>query len=156
VRLAQVAEVTKDPNAKVAGVFGTTRTREQQVPIIDALANNVGGMFQVNIPNKGGMLDTIAEDVAVELQAWIDQTGVHPLRPTQLPKKIMLTQIHPKVESMERGIEAYLTGDKNLLLYSILSNHQTQSYDQAVAVLDDLLAMPGHEEAAAHYGGRKK
>lgn len=155
-RLAQVAEVTKDPNAKVSSVFGREKTREQQVPIIDALANGVGGMFQVNVPNTGGLLDGIDEDVAVEVQAWIDQTGVNPLRMTQLPEKIMLTQIKPKVDAMERGILAYLTGDKQLLLYNVLSNPQTHSYDQAVAVLDDLLAMPGHEEAAAHYGGRKK
>jgi hypothetical protein len=46
--------------------------------------------------------------------------------------------------------------DRTMLLHNILANHQTRSYDQAVAVFDDLLAMPGHEEAAAHYGGRKK
>jgi len=57
---------------------------------------------------------------------------------------------------MERGLLAYLTGDKSILLYNVLENHQTRSYDQAVAVLEDLLAMPGHEEAAAHYSGRKK
>jgi alpha-galactosidase len=155
-RLAQVAAVTKDPGAKVSSVFGTTRTHEQQVPIIDALANGVGGMFQVNVPNKGGVLDGIAEDVAVEVQAWIDQTGVNTLRMTQLPKKIMLGQIEPKVNQMERGILAYLTGDKELLLHNVLESHQTHSYDQAVAVLDDLLSMPGHEEAKAHYSGRKK
>jgi alpha-galactosidase len=155
-RLEQVAAVTRDPNAKVSDVFGTTKTREQQVPIIDALANGVGGMFQVNVPNTGGVLDGIAHDVAVEVQAWIDQTGVNPLRMTQLPKKILLGQTQPKVNAMERGLEAYLTGDKQLLLHNILDNHQTTSYDQAVAVLEDLLAMPGHEEAAAHYGGRKK
>ena len=75
---------------------------------------------------------------------------------TPLPRKILLEQIAPKVLHMERGLEAYLTGDKTMLLYNILDNHQTRSYDQAVAVLEDLLAMPGHEEAAAHYSARKK
>ncbi|HEV2122410.1 MAG TPA: hypothetical protein VGW38_06520, partial [Chloroflexota bacterium] len=151
-RLAQIDAVLKDPEAKVADVFGRTKTREQQVPIIDALANGVGGMFQINFPNKGRVVEGIAEDVAVETQAWIDQTGVNPLRLTPLPKKILLEVIEPKVNTMERGLEAYLTGDKTMLLYNILANHQTRSYDQAVEVLEDLLAMPGHEEAAAHYG----
>lgn len=155
-RLAQIDAVLKDPEAKVADVFGRTKTREQQVPIIDALANGVGGMFQINFPNKGRVVEGIAEDVAVETQAWIDQTGVNPLRLTPLPKKILLEVIEPKVNTMERGLEAYLTGDKTMLLYNILANHQTRSYDQAVEVLEDLLAMPGHEEAAAHFGGRKK
>jgi alpha-galactosidase len=153
-RLAQVAAVLRDPGASVADLFGRTRTREQQVPIIDALAHNAGGTFQVNVPNRGGLLEGVAEDVAVEVRAWIDATGVHPLRPTPLPPKILLTQIAPKVLQMERGLTAFLTGDRALLLYSILDNHQTRSYDQAVAVLEDLLAMPGHEEAAAHFGAK--
>jgi hypothetical protein len=41
-----------------------------------------------------------------------------------------------------------------MLLYNILDNHQTRSYDQAVGVLGALLSMPGHEEAAAHYGAK--
>jgi alpha-galactosidase len=151
-RLEQVAAVLRDPAASVADVFGRTKTREQQVPIIDALANNTGGTFQVNVPNAGGLLEGVAPDVAVELQARIDATGVHPLRPTPLPKKIVLEQIAPKVLQMERGLEAFLSGDRSMLLYNILDNHQTRSYDQAVGVLEDLLAMPGHEEAAAHYG----
>jgi alpha-galactosidase len=153
-RLAQVAAVLRDPQASVADVFGRTRTREQQVPIIDALAHNAGGHFQVNVPNRGGLLEGVAPDVAVEVQAWIDATGVHPLRPTPLPRKILLEQIAPKVLQMERGLEAFLSGDRTMLLYSILDNHQTRSYDQAVGVLEALLAMPGHEEAAAHYGAK--
>jgi len=155
-RLKQVADTLADQSAKVADVFGTTKTREQQVPIIDALANGVGNHFQINIPNRGELIEGVAQDVAVEVQAWIDQTGVHALRPTPLPKKILQAQIYSKVESMERGMLAYLTGDRKLLLYNVLSHPQTRSYDQAVAVLDYLLAMPGHEEAAAHFGGRKK
>jgi alpha-galactosidase len=155
-RLAQVAAVSKDPDARVSDVFGTTRTREQQVPIIDALANGVGGFFQVNVPNAGGVVEGIGPDVAVEVRAWIDRTGVQPLRLTPLPKKILLEVVLPKVLHMERGLEAYLSGDKTMLLYDILDNHQTRSYDQAVAVLEDLLAMPGHEEAASHYEVRKK
>jgi hypothetical protein len=38
-----------------------------------------------------------------------------------------------------------------MLLWNVLDSPQTSSYDQAVNVLNDLLAMPGHEEMAAHY-----
>lgn len=155
-KLAQIDATLKDSSAKVADVFGTTRTREQQVPIIDALANGVGGMFQVNVPNAGGVVEGIDEDVAVEVRAWIDRTGVHPLRMTPLPKKVLLEAVLPKVMHMERGLEAYKSGDKTMLLYNILENHQTHRYDQAVAVMEDLLAMPGHEELAAHFSGRRK
>ncbi|CAA9589941.1 MAG: GH4 [uncultured Thermomicrobiales bacterium] len=149
-RLAEVARVAADPSASVAKLVGTTKTREQQVPIIDALTNGAADFFQVNIPNKGALAG-VADDVVVEVPAWIDRTGLHPLRVTPLPKKIMLERILPGVVDMERELEAFKTGDRTMLLYNVLTSPQTHSYDQAVAVLDDLLAMAGHEELAAHY-----
>jgi alpha-galactosidase/6-phospho-beta-glucosidase family protein len=47
---------------------------------------------------------------------------------------------------MERNIYAYKTGDRSSLLWGTLQSHQTRSYDQAVAVLEDIMAMPGDEE----------
>jgi alpha-galactosidase len=151
-RLAEVARIAADPSASVAAFIGTDRTREQQVPIIDALTNNSGGFFQVNVPNRGALAG-VPDDVVTELPAWIDATGVHPLRPTPLPKKIMLEQIWPKIIEMERELEAFKTGDRSMLLFNALTSPQTRSYEQAVAVLDDLLAMEGHEEMAAHFAG---
>jgi len=52
---------------------------------------------------------------------------------------------------MERGLEAFLTGDRRLLLLDILAERKTTSYDQATTLLETVLAMPGHEEVAAHY-----
>ncbi|MCB0075515.1 MAG: alpha-glucosidase/alpha-galactosidase, partial [Caldilineaceae bacterium] len=73
------------------------------------------------------------------------------IRVEPLPTKIMLEQILPEWMEMERELLAYETGDRSMLLYNALESGQTRSYDQARAVLDDLLAMPGHEEMAAHY-----
>jgi alpha-galactosidase len=151
-RLKQMDEVANDPKAKVTDIFGTTKTREQQVPIIDALTNNVEGRFQVNVPNRG-RIEGIPDDVVVEGQAIIDSTGVHPIKPTQLPRKIMLEQVLPRWLEMERNLEAYNSGDLSMLLWSNLTNHQTRTYEQAVAVTQDLLAMPGHEELRAYFKG---
>jgi alpha-galactosidase/6-phospho-beta-glucosidase family protein len=63
----------------------------------------------------------------------------------------MFEQILPEWLQMERDLLAFKTGDRSMLLWNVLDSHQTRSYDQAVAVLDDLLAMEGHEEMAAHY-----
>jgi alpha-galactosidase/6-phospho-beta-glucosidase family protein len=52
---------------------------------------------------------------------------------------------------MERDLLAFKTGDRSILLWNVLDSHQTRSYDQALAVLDDLLAMEGHEDLADHY-----
>ncbi len=151
-RLKQMDEVANDPKAKVTDIFGTTKTREQQVPIIDALTNNVEGRFQVNVPNRG-RIEGLPDDVVVEGQAIIDATGIHPIKPTQLPRKIMLEQVYPRWLEMERNLEAYRSGDLSMLLWTALTNHQTRTYEQAVAVIQDLLAMPGHEELRTHFKG---
>jgi alpha-galactosidase/6-phospho-beta-glucosidase family protein len=38
-----------------------------------------------------------------------------------------------------------------MLLWGVLDSHQTRSYDQAVAVLEDLLAADGQEEMNASF-----
>jgi alpha-galactosidase len=149
-RMAQIQRAAADPKARMTEVFGTSRTREQQVPIIDALTNDVEGQFQVNVPNRGA-LEGVADDVVVEVPAVINKKGIQPLHVGALPRKIMLEQILPKVLSMERGIEAFRTGDKSMLLYNILESHQTRSYKQAAAVLEDMLAVPANRELADHY-----
>jgi alpha-galactosidase len=116
-RVARIARLAQDPKARVSDEIGTTPTREQQVPIIDGLVNNVEGEFQVNVPNRGA-LEGVADDVVVE------------------------------VERTLLGIKA---GDRSILLWNVLDNHHTQSYEQALAVLEELLSYPGNRELAAHY-----
>ena len=149
-RLAQIREAVGDSDAKLTEVFGSERTREQQVPIIDALTNDVEGQFQVNVPNRGA-IEGIDDDVVVEVPAVINKKGIQPLTVGALPKKIMLEQLLPTILRMEHGIEAYRSGDKSMLLWSALENHQTRSYTQAYAALEDLLGQAGNEAMDEHF-----
>jgi alpha-galactosidase/6-phospho-beta-glucosidase family protein len=154
-RLAMIAEALQDPQASLVEVAleihsGQTTTGEQIVPIMDALANNHPGQFQVNVPNCGA-LTGLPANVVVEVPAVIDQKGIQPFRVGALPPKIMLEHILPEWLEMERDLLAFKTGDRSMLLWNVLDSHQTRSYDQALAVLDDLLAMAGYEELADHY-----
>jgi alpha-galactosidase len=151
-KLQGMRDAADDPKAKLTELFGTTPTREQQVPIIDALANNVEGRFQVNYPNRG-VIDGIADDVVAEFQAVIDATGVHPIKPTPLPRKIMIEQVWPFWLDMEHNLESYRSGDRGMLLWAALQSHQTRSYEQATAVLDEVIGMHGHETMAKHFAG---
>jgi alpha-galactosidase len=121
--------------------MGTEKTREQQVPIMDGLTKNNEGQFQVNVPNHGA-LPGIPDDVVVEVPAIVNRMGIQPIRVNGLPPKIMLECILPDWIDMERELLAFKTGDRSMQLFDTLSNHQTQSYDGAVALLDDLLQMP--------------
>jgi alpha-galactosidase len=119
---------------------GTEKTREQIVPIMDGLINNNEGIFQVNVPNRGA-LEGIPDNVVVEVPAIVNQKGIQPVCVGSLPPKVMIEQILPDWLETERELLAFKTGDRSMLLYGILNNHQTKSYDATVAVLEELLNM---------------
>ena len=74
------------------------------------------------------------------------------MRPARsLPARIFREEVAPKIDEMERGLEAFLTGDRRLILLDILADPRTTSREQAEGVLKALLEMPGHEEAAAPF-----
>ena len=149
-RIADMKRLASDPKASVSGFFGTTKTREQQVPIIDGLVNNIEYQAQINVRNDGA-LPGIPDDVVVEVPAIVNQKGIQPLRVGPLPPKIMWECIWPEILGMERNLLAFKTGDKSILLYGALESHQTRSYDEAVAVLEDLMGMEGNAEMAAFF-----
>ena len=148
-RLEQIRKASQDPSARMTDLFGKTRMREQQVPIIDALTNNVEGQFQVNVPNNA--IDGIDDDVVVEVPAIINGKGIQLLNVSRLPKKIMLEQLLPTILRMEQGLEAYRTGDRSMLQWSVLENGQTKTYEQAYEALEDLLSQAGNEDLASHF-----
>jgi len=149
-RIARMTEAAFDPKVSITEIFGTKKTREQHIPIIDGLVNNHEGQFQVNVRNDGA-LPGIPDDVAVEVPAIVNAKGIQPIRVSPLPRKVMLEHILPDWLRMEQNLEAFKTGDRSMLLWKALHSHQTQSYDQAVAVLDDLLNMEANEEMNEYF-----
>ena len=149
-RLAEIKRVAEDPQASVVQTFGAEKTREQHLMIIEGLANNVEQFVQVNIPNNGA-LPGIPDNVAVEVPAIVNVKGIQPLRVPPLPEKIMLECILPDWLAMERSLLAFKTRDRSMLLYNVLQNHQTRSYDAACAALEEVMHTPGNEDANAFW-----
>ncbi len=149
-RIAAIARLVKDPKADLLELLGTEVSREQHVPIIDALVNNNEGQFQVNVPNNG-VLKGLPSDVVVELPAVINQQGVQPYVVGELPRNIMLNEIYPDWLRMERELHALQTGDRAMLLWNVLDTHATNSYEQAVGVLEEVLAQPENRDMAERY-----
>jgi alpha-galactosidase len=149
-KVAEIARLAQDASADLVSALGSEPTTEQHVPIIDGLVNDNEGQFQVNVPNYG-VLPGVPDDVVVEVPAIVNLKGIQPLRVHPLPPKLMLEQILPGWLSMERALLAFKTGDRSILLWNVLDNHLTRSYDQAMAVLEDLLAMEGNEEMNEHF-----
>ena len=156
-KFEQMKQAAYDEKVRPIDLFGDKMTHEQHVPIIDGLVNDNEGQFQVNVPNNGA-LPGLPDDVVVELPALVNKKGIQPLRVEPLPNKVMLECIYPDWLRMERTVEALLTGDLSMMLFSILESHQTRSYDQAAQVLDALLhieptePMAHVEDINDHYG----
>jgi alpha-galactosidase len=146
-KYAQMKEAAYDAKVRPIELFGSTKTREQHIPIIDALVNDNEYRAQVNVLNDGA-LPGVPEDVAVEVPAVVNRMGIQPLRVDPLPSKVMLECIYPDWLEMERTLEALLSGDKSMLLYGVLQSHQTRSYEQAVEVLDALFDIEPNEPMA--------
>ena len=146
-KYAQMMEAATDPNVRPIEIFGDTMTREQHVPIINGLVNDVEGQFQVNVLNKGALAG-LPDDVAVEVPAIVNKKGIQPIRVEPLPRKVLLEQIYPDWLEMERMLEAIKTGDMSMMLFGILQSHQTRSYDQAVNTLQALVDIEPNEPMA--------
>jgi len=139
-RIAEMTRLANDPSADVVAFAGQEKTREQIVPIMDGLTNNNEGLFQVNVPNRGA-IDGLPDDLVVEVPAVVNQKGIQPLCVGSLPPKIMYGHILPDWLETERELLAFKTGDRSVLLWNVLDQHQTKSYDQAVAILDELVEL---------------
>jgi alpha-galactosidase len=137
-RIAEMKRWADDPEADLVAAMGTDKTKEQIVPIMDGLVNNNEGYFQVNVPNRGA-LEGIPDDVVVEVPAIVNQKGIQPVHVGSLPPKVMFEQILPDWLETERELLAFKAGDRSALLHGVLQHHQTRSYDQAVAILDELM-----------------
>ena len=145
-----MTELTNDSSSSLIEAFGSEKTHEQQVPIIDGLVNDNEGQYQVNVPNHGALAG-VPDDVVVEVPAIVNRSGIQPIRVDPLPQKILYTQILPEVLEMERELLAFSTGDRSLLLLDALECNQTHSYNQALGVFEELMGMEGNERLNEHF-----
>jgi alpha-galactosidase len=54
---------------------------------------------------------------------------------------------------MEWALEAFISGDRRVLEEILVRDPRTKSYEQVVAVIDDILNLPFNEEMKKHYSG---
>ena len=125
-------------------------TGHDHINIIDAIANDRPAEFVVDIPNQGA-IDGIAGDVVVEIPALVSGRGVQGLRIGRLPEPITL-YLQGAVVRMEVLLQAYLTGDRYLLVATLLNEPwHTRSLDEAEQQAKALLA--ADERLAQHFQG---
>ena len=149
-RTDEISRVKQNPSISITEQFPPTESMEQHIPLINALVNDQKGKFQVNIPNNGA-IQGIPDDVVVEVPGIVSGRGIQAVSVGRLPRRLMLHVMIPRMLRMERSLEAFLTKDKRVLLYMLLEDHRTKSFQQAEALIEDILSLPFNLDLAEHY-----
>ncbi|HER23723.1 MAG TPA: alpha-glucosidase/alpha-galactosidase [Candidatus Atribacteria bacterium] len=125
---------------------------EQHIQFINALVNGIQERLVLNIPNKGPIILDIPEDVVVEIPVMVDREGIHPeeINPP-LPERIKDMYLAPRRLKMEWALEAFVSGDKKILQEILVRDPRTKSFEQAEAVIEEILALPFNQEMKKHY-----
>ena len=140
--LEKIRQAATDPQAKVSEFFPPKQSPEQIVPIIESLEFDIERKYQVNIPNKGHILDKFPEDLVVECEALIDSAGLHPIKSDPLPSRLIAGAMNPRFTDAELMVEAVRTGSFEAYKLLMLSDHKTKSVEQVVAMLEEWIADP--------------
>lgn len=94
----------------------------------------------VNVLNTEAYIENLPRDVIVEVPAYCDGDGIHPIAVGPLPEAqatFMRTQV-----SIQRTVtEAYRTKSKNLLLQALLMDPVVNSVVEAKKMLDEMLEL---------------
>ena len=151
-RTKTVEQSALDEGKPITETFKPVRSREQIVPIIDSIVHDRPAHYQVNIPNRGPIIQGFPEDLVIECEGTVDGAGARGITVPPLPRKLTVAAMVPRWHQAELMLEAVRTGDRGMLLHCLLADPRTRSLDQAEQFLAEWLAHPQNKTVAGHFG----
>ncbi len=148
--LNHIIKAINDLKTPLTSLLPPKMSQESVVPIINSIANDEKGLYQVNVLNQGA-ISGIPDDVAVELPAEVDRKGVHRIKVGDLPTRIRKYVIYPRMMRMEWALEAFLKGGRESLFDWLIVDPRTKFTKQVELVIDALLSIPENKEMAEHF-----
>jgi len=150
---AKIIALADDPARSVSEFLADVHPDDLMVPLIESLATDIPRVRIVNVLNRGGLVPGVPEDFEVEVPALCDAGGIHPIQTDPLPRHIIAHILRDRVAPVEMELEAYESGDIELLIELVLMDKWATSYNQARAFVEEILALPYHSELRAHFAG---
>lgn len=147
----KIESAVNDESGRVTDIFQPVQGREQIVPIIHSLVNDSEGIYQVNIPNRGQLVQGFPEDLVIECKGIVGAAGIRGAASLPLPVKINIGEMVPRWRKAECVVEAMRSGDPDYLLQYLLFDQRTRSREQAEALLQEWLNDPRNAALAAHF-----
>jgi alpha-galactosidase/6-phospho-beta-glucosidase family protein len=84
----------------------------------------------------------------VEVQGLVSGAGIRGVAVPPLLPKLVAGAMNDRWQQAELMVTALRTGDRDLLLLDLLSDHRTKSLEQAEGLLDEWLVDPRNERIA--------
>jgi alpha-galactosidase len=128
-----------DESKRVTDIFRPVQGHEQIVPIINSLVNDEEGIYQVNIPNRGQLVQGFPEDLVIECKGVVGAAGIRGAATPSLPAKVVIGEMIPRWRRAECAVEAIRTGDRDYLLQYLLHDQRSRSWEQAEGLLTEWL-----------------
>ncbi len=111
---------------------------ELAIDVMDAVFNDRGEVWPVNVPNHGALPD-FADDRVVEVPGFVDRHGVTPLAQGPLPRHVAgLVQMLGEYQAL--AAEAGWRGTRREAIQALAANPLVLSPSKAEAVYDEMAA----------------
>jgi 6-phospho-beta-glucosidase len=128
-----------DPALDPARSRGGILELELAIDVIDAIVNDTGATWPVNVPNHGTPLPGFPEDLVVEVPAIVDRAGAHPIAQQPLPAKVRgLIEALGTYQALTA--EAAWSGGRREAIAALASHPLVLSLSLAERIYDDMAA----------------
>jgi 6-phospho-beta-glucosidase len=128
-----------DPTLDPARSRGGILELELAIDVIDALVNDRGTVWPVNVPNRGGALPGFPDDLVVEVPAVVGRSGIVPIVQPPLPATVRgLIEALGAYQALTA--EAGWSGTRRDAIAALTSNPLVGSLSLAEAMYDEMAA----------------
>jgi 6-phospho-beta-glucosidase len=132
---AAAAEPELDPARSRGGILEL----ELAIDVIDAIVNDTGARWPVNVPNRGGALPGFPEDLVVEIPATVDGRGATPIPVPPLPRQVRgLIEMLGEYQALTA--EAAWSGGRREAVAALASHPLVVSLSLAERLYDEMAA----------------
>ena len=151
-RLVEIRHAVTDRDKPVTETIPLVHSRENHVPVIEALVTGQELTTQVNLPNNGA-IEGLPDEIVVEGRGIVGRDQVQLLQVGRLPRSLMSKVLWPRWTEAERVMGAVQRHDFGMLREIVLADHRTQSTEQADKLLTGAFAEEYNAEVVRWYNG---
>jgi len=132
---AAAAEPELDPARSRGGILEL----ELAIDVIDAIVNDTGATWPVNVPNRGAALPGFPEDLVVEVPAVVDRRGASPIAVPPLARQVRgLIEMLGEYQAL--SAEAAWSGGRREAVRALAANPLVLSLSLAERLYDEMAA----------------